>query len=164
MIEPFFDRWGKEHYFEADLALVRSGYFAIIIKNGMVLLSSLPRHDLFEFPGGGLNRGEDYKTCLVRELYEETGYEFALGSGNREHKQLVNFFAEHIRPAGECRKYSQTFIFYDADNYGLEIKEGTWSTPENGHAKWVEFQDLLDGKIELNYMHRKALDALFPQN
>lgn len=161
MMEAFWDRWGKAHYAEFETATKRTAFFAIIIKDEKVLLTCLPHHELFEFPGGGLNRGENFRTCLLRELYEETGYEYALDDSANKHQQLINFFADDIRPNGECWVYNQTYIVYDADAYGLEIKEGTWNTPENGTAKWVDLQDLKSGEIPLNYTHKLAFEALF---
>lgn len=160
MIKSFWDRFGKEHYAEEEVATHRQAYYAIVKKNDMVLLTALPRFDLFEFPGGGLNRGEDYKTCLAREFYEETGYDFGLSLGAKEIKQVVNFFADDIRPYGEYWIYDQTFIVYEADNFGLEIKDGEWKTPENGRAKWVKFEDLTNGTIKINYCHFLAFEKL----
>lgn len=39
-----------------------------------------------EIPAGGLNEGEDTKTCAIREIEEEIGYK----AGNLEH--LIDFF------------------------------------------------------------------------
>ena len=160
MSEAFVDRFGRQHYAEEGLATPRTAYYMIIIKNRQVLLSALPRFDLFEFPGGGLNRGENYKTCLKRELYEETGYDFALGNGQAELRQKVNFFADDIRPRGEYWHYDQVFMVYDAAAYGIKIKEGEWTTPENGKAKWVDVAEIDSGKLPLNYCHKMAWDKL----
>ena len=154
----FMDRYGKVHYADEETATFRTAYYAIIIKDKKVLLTALPRFDLFEFPGGGQVRGEDFRECLQRELYEETGYDFCLSHGKTEIRQVVDFFADDIRPRGECWIYDQTYIVYDADSYGLELREGEWKTPENGRAKWVKLEDLKEGKTEINYCHRLAFE------
>lgn len=164
MTKTFMDRFGKAHYAEDEMATKRTAYYAIIIKEGKVLLTALPRFNLYEFPGGGLNRGENYKTCLLRELYEETGYDFGLDHGDSQIHQLVNFFADDIRPHGEYWTYDQTYIVYDADKYKIPFREGEWKTPENGTAKWVDLQELKDGKIAINYCHRLAFDKFFGTN
>lgn len=51
---------------------------AVIVRNAdEVLLAKRPsdtqQGDLWEFPGGKVNAGEDIRTALVRELYEELG-------------------------------------------------------------------------------------------
>ena len=51
----FMDRYGKVHYADEETATFRTAYYAIIIKDKKVLLTALPRFDLFEFPGGGRN-------------------------------------------------------------------------------------------------------------
>lgn len=87
----FMDRYGKAHYADEETATFRTAYYAIIIKDKKVLLTALPRFDLFEFPGGGQERGEDFRECLQRELYEETGYDFCLSHGKTEIRQVVDF-------------------------------------------------------------------------
>lgn len=164
MTKPFMDRFGKAHYAEEDMATKRTAFYAIVIKDGQVLLTALPRFDLFEFPGGGLNRGEDYKTCLLRELYEETGYDFALDHGEKQINQVINFFADDLRPHGEFWIYDQTYIVYNADKYNISLREGEWKTPENGTAKWVKLQDLIEGKIDINFCHRQAFDKYLETN
>ena len=45
----------------------------IVIKDGDVLLSYEPEGDIFMIPGGGVEPGEKYEDCCIRELAEETG-------------------------------------------------------------------------------------------
>ena len=46
---------------------------AIILKDGKVLLNYLAKYDCFEFPGGGIEKGESPEQALQREVAEETG-------------------------------------------------------------------------------------------
>lgn len=52
----------------------RQAVMAIILKDdGTFLIGSSPRDGGYKFPQGGLEDGEDEKTGLFRELYEELG-------------------------------------------------------------------------------------------
>lgn len=53
---------------------------ALIVRDGKLLMSlrndpDRPEfHKKWEFPGGGVEVGEDVRGCLIREVREETGY------------------------------------------------------------------------------------------
>lgn len=157
----FFDRRGKEIYADDVIPVRQKGYFAILLKDGKVLVTYPPQVNIPEFPGGTVSRKEDFRACLFRKLYEETGIEFMLDYGTKEYQQEVNYFAEDARPFGMYCIYEQNFIVYDASSYGFNTNEEIWRTPENGHAAWVSAKDILSGKIEINYVHRLAVQALF---
>lgn len=47
--------------------------------NDKILLVRNPGKDFWYIPGGGLEEGEDIKTCAIREMKEETGLNIDLG-------------------------------------------------------------------------------------
>lgn len=47
---------------------------AVIIKDRKVLLIYSQKYDYYKFPGGGIEKGEDYVLALIREVEEESGY------------------------------------------------------------------------------------------
>ncbi|MBO4475084.1 MAG: NUDIX domain-containing protein [Clostridiales bacterium] len=51
----------------------RTACRGLVVKNGKLLLSYETVTDQYMIPGGGLEDGEDEKTCLIREMEEETG-------------------------------------------------------------------------------------------
>lgn len=161
MSEVFFDRTGKQKYADDIIPVSQKGYFAILVKDDKVLVTYPPLVDTPEFPGGTVSRKEDFRSCLFRKLYEETGIEFMLDKGERQFQQEINYFAEDARPFGEFCRYDQTFIVYDASSYGFDTNREFWKTPENGRAGWVDIKEIFLGNIRINYTHWKAFKSLF---
>ncbi len=47
---------------------------AVVIHQEKVLLLYLKKNEVYNLPGGGLEKGETLDQCVLRELKEETGY------------------------------------------------------------------------------------------
>ena len=122
MSDIFYDRRGHEKYADEIIPLHQKGYFAILVKDEKVLVTYPPQVSVPEFPGGTVSRREDFRGCLYRKLYEETGIEFELDWGEKSYQQIVNYFAEDARPFGEYCVYDQTFIVYDAGHFFCQNK------------------------------------------
>jgi 8-oxo-dGTP diphosphatase len=45
----------------------------IVRKDGMLLVTKIPKYDIYMFPGGRLEQGETLAECCKREVQEETG-------------------------------------------------------------------------------------------
>lgn len=161
MVEVFYDRRGKEKYADDIIPIWQKGYFAILVKDEKVLVTYPPLVKVPEFPGGSISRKEDFRSCLFRKLFEETGIEFMLDSGMRQFEHDINYFAEDARPFGEFCKYNQTFIVYDASSFGFDTSATLWKTPENGMASWVDINDIFEAKTKINYAHWQAFQKLF---
>ena len=52
----------------------RAGSRAVILRDGMILLSHETVTGWWLVPGGGMENGETSEMCCVREVEEETGY------------------------------------------------------------------------------------------
>ncbi|MBO7698398.1 MAG: NUDIX domain-containing protein [Erysipelotrichaceae bacterium] len=52
----------------------REGSRGIVVKDGMILLTHETKSGWWIVPGGGLEEGETYEECCIREVEEETGY------------------------------------------------------------------------------------------
>ena len=161
MGDVYYDRYGKEKYGEDVISMHQKGYFAVLLKDNKVLVTYPPQVDWPEFPGGTVSRREDFRDCLYRKLYEESGLDFMLDHGLKEFSQTINYFADDAKPNGVFCVYEQTFIVYDAATYGFDSNKEIWKTPENGKACWVKVEDILSKKIKINYTHWLAMQALF---
>lgn len=161
MNEPFYDRRGRKKYADDVIPVRQKGYFAILLKDGKVLVTYPPQVSVPEFPGGAISRSEDFRECLYRKLYEETGIEFMLDRGVRNYHQIINYFAEDARPYGEFCVYDMNFIVYDASSYGFDTSCPQCRTPENGCSGWIEIKDIFSGSIKINYAHWLAFKQLF---
>ena len=73
----------------------------IVVHEGKILLSYVPKSDFYMTPGGGLEEGESLFECCIREIAEETGYVvtpegetpfYILNEYYREYKFINNFF------------------------------------------------------------------------
>ncbi len=161
MSDTFYDRFGREKYADDIIPINQKGFFAILVKDNKVLVTYPPQVKVAEFPGGTVTRKEDFRTCLYRKLYEETGIEFELGHGEQSYNQQINYFADDARPFGEYCTYDQTFIVYDASSYGFDTQTTPWRTPENGNAAWLNIDDIFSAKTKINYAHWLAFQQLF---
>lgn len=63
----------------------------VAIQDGQILLLENERQE-WELPGGKLEIGETPEGCLVREIFEETGWSTAVGS-------ILHSWLYHITPA-----------------------------------------------------------------
>ncbi len=161
MNEFFFDRRGRRKYADDIIPVHKDGYFALLVKDGKFLLTYPPDVTIPEIPGGSIHRGETFRDCLFRKLYEETGIEFMLDWGQETFEQTFFYYADDEKPDGGFYVYHQTFVVYDASNYGFDTGKRLWRTPENGRAGWFDAEKVFSGEIEVNYGHRLALQALF---
>lgn len=67
------DVFGNIHEVEESEVIQRVSGYGVLIENGKVLLIQDVHSDFWEFPGGGLEEGEDLEEGLKREFFEETG-------------------------------------------------------------------------------------------
>ena len=161
MTKVFYNRYGRKKYVDDVVPIVKKGYFAVLLKDKHLLLTYPPHVEIPELPGGEVNRNENFRDCLFRKLYEETGFDFMLDKGIKRFEQTVNYFDETEKSWDVCFVYNQTFLLYDANNYAFDIHVPKWKTPETGYAEWVNLDDLLSEKTKLNYFHLLALKKLF---
>ncbi len=50
----------------------------VVVKDNAVLAVYFNKSDLFNLPGGGLEKNETLAACAIREVMEETGYSVSI--------------------------------------------------------------------------------------
>ena len=82
---------------------------AIIIKNNKVYMIHSSKYDYYEFPGGGIEKGESMIDCLIRETKEEAGLVI-------KHESIKEFGYVHRIHKD---KYDNELTFVQDNNYYL---------------------------------------------
>ncbi|WP_343209176.1 NUDIX hydrolase [Anaerolentibacter hominis] len=101
-----------------------------VLPDGRILMvrqyRNAPEKFTLEIPAGGLNQGEDMKTCAARELEEETGYR---AKGEVSHlldlfttvafcnEKIGIYYTENLEPS---RQHLDEDEFVSLESYGLE--------------------------------------------
>ena len=68
---------GESKEVSAEKLFFRPSAYGVIIQDGKVLLN--PAWDGYDFPGGGIDKGESIRGGLLREIKEETGLDVTPG-------------------------------------------------------------------------------------
>jgi ADP-ribose pyrophosphatase YjhB (NUDIX family) len=63
----------------AEKLTIRPAAYAVMVRDGRVLLLRMKHTGKFHLPGGGIEPGERLEAALARELREETGLEVEIG-------------------------------------------------------------------------------------
>lgn len=136
------DVFGKEYAVDADDLEQRIGVYAVIVKDGKILLTR--QWDGYSLVGGGVDKGESLEDAFVREVKEETGL---IAQPDRMIYHATTFFKKD-----EISKPKQSFQFYftqksiegDISNDGITQSEGAYT---NNIAEWVSLDDAENIKL-----------------
>lgn len=127
---------GVEETVSADELQFRPSVYGVILRGDAVLLSK--QWDGYDFPGGGIHKGERIAEALVREVREETGLDVAPGT-------LIHV-SEDFFVSIESRKKLQSYLFYyTASVIGGEISTDFLTDHEKRYmerAQWVPLSDI----------------------
>lgn len=143
---------------------LRVGAYCVIVDDDRRLLMSRwieGPAPLWSMPGGGLEEGEDPADAAVREVYEETGYEVALG-------ELLGI--DSLVVPGERRlKPGDTLhalrIIFTASVTGGQLRHEVGGSSDR--AAWIPLDELADLPqvglvkiaVEMAGLDRRAPDA-----
>jgi ADP-ribose pyrophosphatase YjhB (NUDIX family) len=132
---------GDEIEVSVDDLTFRPSIYAVIIKDGKVLLS--PNWDGYDFPGGGVDLGERIQDALAREVREETGLMVEM-----DKVVLVdNDFFMHPHTEG---KFHSILMYCTCKNIRGEITTEHFTEHEKayaGEAVWMPIEDALKVKF-----------------
>ena len=123
--------------YHGSFTRVRIANRAIIIENGLILLSHEIKNDLWMLPGGGLEEGETIFEGVVREVIEETGN---IIKPSDPVLQIDEYYGDE--------KYTSYYFF--GVIIGQSEKHLTTSEAENGlECRWISIDEAF--KIFSNY-------------
>ncbi len=112
----------------------RPSVYGVIVKDGAVLL--LPQWDGYDFPGGGIDKGERIAEALVREVKEETGMSVEPGT-------LLQVADDFFMPSDESRSPMHSILmYYECAITGGELSTAGFTKFEKTIAKLAEWVPL----------------------
>lgn len=106
---------------------------ALIIDDGRILLAKSDNHDCFYTVGGGIHQNEASDKAVLRECYEETGYQFEI-------ERLV-FIQERFYTVANIQHHEVVF-FYLMKKNDFELKSGVNTDQNNEHLYWIPIEEL----------------------
>jgi 8-oxo-dGTP diphosphatase len=136
----------------------RVAAYAVIIRNGQILLSRLaPRisgGELWTLPGGGLDHGEDPQAAVVREVFEETGLKATVSREARVYS-MHNARARYGKDKTDFHALRIVFEgWVAADAPAPEVQEVDGSTVA---AAWHSLDAVLTGAVPVSALVSEAL-------
>ena len=121
---------GKIITVDASKLIFRPSIYGIIIKGDKILLSK--QWGGYDFPGGGINKGETQEEALNREVKEETGLDVQVG-------KLVDCFDSFFRPYFLDEFWHCHLLYYICKNPKGKISKDNFDVYEKEYADLAEW-------------------------
>ena len=122
---------------------------AILVKDGKVLLVNRG-HEPFRYtwtlPGGHIDEGETDIQAVVREVKEETGFDFK-----------PNYFGSYEECFEEIKWFAHVSIF--SGDFKGKIDKKKIDGSEIKDINWFDFSELND--LKMGFEHRKIIGEFF---
>lgn len=128
---------GQKREIDLAKAIVRPAAYAVIIRDGAVLLMKVKKTGRWFFPGGGLEPNEDLSTGLQREVSEETGLTLRIG---QVMKTKEHFF--YYDPLDEAYRMQMTFVRCQVAGGVVVDKEAEDDAEATSQPQWVKISTL----------------------
>ena len=141
----------------AEHTKIREACRGIVIKDGKILLSYEVKTDQWMIPGGGVEEGESYEICCIRELTEETGF---LVKPLQHYLTIYEYYEDYLYPSHYfiCKVTGQTerMLTRREKEVGMEPR---WIPLEEAISVFSKSQDYAD-KEEKRGMYLREYKAL----
>ncbi|MEI7621586.1 MAG: NUDIX domain-containing protein [Candidatus Moraniibacteriota bacterium] len=129
------DRDKNQHEVAVEKLEMRPSIYGVIVKDGALLLSK--QWDGYDFPGGGIKLGENFKDALIREVKEETGLEVEIG----KIVTCENSFFKTLKG----RHLHSILLYYTCEVVGGELSIDNIDEHEKEYItmpQWISLEDI----------------------
>lgn len=147
------DDFGNEHIVAEEELIDRTSAYGILVKDGKLLLVQDKNSKTWEFPGGGLEKGESKEEGLVREFFEETGLNI-----DKKSIKFFKYFQDYFYSAIYNQAWNSLRHFYLVDilDGELLVQGNNDDTVATGYFSKAEIENL---KIKPKI--RQLIDEVF---
>ena len=133
------DIYGNTRDIEPDKLQFRPSVYGLLIEEGKLLLSK--QYDGYDFAGGGVELGETMQEALIREFFEETGFEVEVG-------EPIHCESSFFHPA-HSKKHKDEFwncplLYFIVRRIGGELSKENCDEEEKEYADLAEWIDLTE--------------------
>lgn len=154
------DVYGKRHEVAVASLKWRPSAYAIVIKDGKLLVS--PQFNGYDLPGGGIDLGELPEAATIRETKEETGIdvESPVLAG-----AVSSFFKPFKPEPGEVEAVQSIMLYYVCTFKGGEFSTDGFDEYEKQYARmpeWLPIEKLdsiqVANSVDWRQFVRKVVD------
>ncbi len=143
---------------EEDLSIITDGVIygvrasALIIQDNMLLVAKSTYHDCYYTVGGAVRVGESSEDAVLREVYEETGYQLEID-------RLV-FMVERFCVISGQRFHEMGFFYLMKGCAEIKILSNSTSDLPQETLHWLPISDLPNMNLVPKFLRAKSLDQL----
>ena len=126
----------------------------VIMRNGKLLLIYSKKFDYYKFAGGGIEKDEDHKTALIREVREETGF-IVIPESVTEYGRVLRRNKDTFTENGIFEQ-ENFYYFCDIEDEKSETELDDYEADEGFTAVWMNPFDASLHNRELLYSKAAA--------
>ena len=125
---------------------------ALIIKNGCLLAAKSVNYDCYYTVGGGIKINETSEEAVLREVYEETGY-------NLEIDRLA-FIQERFFTIDDRQYHEINFFYLIKESPGMDISNNSGTDLGTETLHWLPLNSLNEVYLVPSFLKTKALNNI----